>query len=120
MGGTSIYKLFHRGEICIFVCVEEGNRQNDISSRVGRMFRHKADIFEMSLLDQVRTDMKGTCIGLHIHIFAVAKYRRVKIARASIVNDILAKKGEFKFQELIVKRASNKSLDAAAEYLITS
>ena len=51
-------------------------------------------------------------------IFAVAKLRKVKIASAFVVSDILGKNWEPKFHKFDVKRALNKLLDAAVECLI--
>ena len=51
-------------------------------------------------------------------LFVVAKYRKVKIANAFVVSDILGKTWEPKFHEFNIKRALNKLLDAAVECLM--
>ena len=50
-------------------------------------------------------------------LFAVAKVRKVKIASAFVVSDILGKKWKPQFHKLDIKRAQNKLIDAAVECL---
>lgn len=50
-------------------------------------------------------------------LFVVAKYRKVKIASAFVVSDILGKKWEPKFHALDVVRSQNKLIDAAVDCL---
>ena len=50
-------------------------------------------------------------------LFAVAKYRKVKIAAAFVVSDILGKKWEPKFHEFDTVKAQNRLIDAAVECL---
>ena len=50
-------------------------------------------------------------------LFTVAKYRKVKIASAFVVSDILGEKWEPKFHKLDIRRAQNKLIDAAVNCL---
>jgi len=50
-------------------------------------------------------------------LFAVAKLRKVKLASAFVVSDVLMKKWEPKFHELNVVRALNRLVDAGVECL---
>ncbi len=50
-------------------------------------------------------------------LFAVAKLRKVKIASAFVVSDVLLKEWEPKFHKLNVRRALNKLVDAGVECL---
>ena len=50
-------------------------------------------------------------------LFAVAKYRKVKIASAFVVIDLLGKKWLPKFHRFDVRKAQNKLIDAAVECL---
>ena len=51
-------------------------------------------------------------------LFAVAQYRKVKIASTFVVSDILGKKWEPNFHRFDVKRAQNKMIDAAVNCLL--
>lgn len=50
-------------------------------------------------------------------LFTVAKYRKVKIASAFVVSDILGEKWEPKFHKLDMKRTLHKLIDAAVKCL---
>lgn len=51
-------------------------------------------------------------------LFAVAKYRNVKIASAFVVSDVIGKKWDPKFDEFDVKKAQYSLLDASVSFLI--
>lgn len=51
-------------------------------------------------------------------LFAVAKYRKVKMASAFVVSDVLKKKWEPKFHSLNVRRTLNLLVDASVDCLI--
>jgi len=46
-------------------------------------------------------------------LFTVAKYRKVKMASAFVVSDVLGEKWDPKFHKMDVKRSLNKLIDAA-------
>ncbi len=48
-------------------------------------------------------------------LFAVAKYRKVKIAAAFVVSDVLGKKWKPMFHYINIKKIQNKMIDAAVE-----
>ena len=48
-------------------------------------------------------------------LFAVAKYRQVKIASAFVVSDVLGKKWESKFHRFDIKRTLNRLIDSAID-----
>ncbi len=50
-------------------------------------------------------------------LFAVASYRKVKIASAFVVSDLLGKKWLPKFHRFDIKKAQNKLIDAGVEFL---
>ena len=50
-------------------------------------------------------------------LFAIANYRKVKIASAFVVSDLLGKKWLPKFHRFDVKKAQNKLIDAAIYFL---
>lgn len=51
-------------------------------------------------------------------LFAVAKYRKVKISSAFVVSDVLGKKWEPKFGNFDVEKAQRSLLDASVSFLI--
>ncbi len=50
-------------------------------------------------------------------LFAVAKYRKVKIASAFVVSDLLGKKWQPKFHRFDIKKTQNKLIDVAVSCL---
>lgn len=50
-------------------------------------------------------------------LFAVAKYRKVRIASVFVVSDLLGKKWLPKFHRFDIKKAQNLLIDAAVECL---
>lgn len=49
-------------------------------------------------------------------LFAVAEVRKVKLASAFVVSDILGKEWKQKFKKFDVIRAQNQLIDAAVEF----
>jgi len=52
-------------------------------------------------------------------LFAVANYRKVKIASAFVVSDVLGKKWDPKFNHINVKQTQNKLIDVAIDTFLT-
>jgi len=71
----------------------------------------KAEVEKYSKKGIVTVEMESSAL------FAVAKYRKVKIASAFVVSDLLGKKWAPNFQRFDVKRTQNKLIDSAVNCL---
>lgn len=69
----------------------------------------KAEVERYSKMGIATVEMEASAL------FAVAEYRKIKIASAFVVSDLLGKKWMPKFHRFDIRKAQNKLIDAAIE-----